>query len=169
MLKMCKICKEEKDISEFTVKNKKTDNRYTGCKPCRYQQRVESFGGPDGYREMQRKAYHTRWKERLLKTCKAYSKSEKGRKVSRDSYKNWVSKNPEKYKAHKAVKKAIANGSLVRSPCEVCGQFKLRSDGRSAIQAHHDDYSKPLEIIWLCHDHHAERHVWLREQQRKEA
>jgi len=40
--------------------------------------------------------------------------------------------------------------SLERQPCEVCGAQKA--------QAHHDDYSKPLDVRWLCTTHHAEWH-----------
>ena len=34
-------------------------------------------------------------------------------------------------------------------PCEVCGE---------SAQRHHDDYSKPLEVRWLCTRHHGEVH-----------
>lgn len=51
------------------------------------------------------------------------------------------------------TRRAIADGRLVRQPCERCSKLK--------VQAHHDDYSKPLEVRWLCpvcHNHlHAER------------
>ena len=45
---------------------------------------------------------------------------------------------------------AIRRGKLIRQPCEVC------SSGRA--HAHHDDYSKPLEIRWLCPKHHQQFH-----------
>jgi hypothetical protein len=49
---------------------------------------------------------------------------------------------------------AIRNGKLKRQPCEVCGTTER-------IEAHHDDYSKPLEVRWLCTTHHAEHHSKL--------
>ena len=52
--------------------------------------------------------------------------------------------------AHNAVRSAIKMGELKRQPCEVCGNEKS--------QAHHDDYSKPLDVRWLCQKHHYEHH-----------
>jgi len=56
------------------------------------------------------------------------------------------------------VEKAIEKGILTRGPCEVCNTQEVMSDGRSIVQAHHDDYSKPLEVRWLCQQHHYEWH-----------
>lgn len=50
--------------------------------------------------------------------------------------------------AHLAIVKALQNGSLQRGRCW-CGEIG---------QAHHEDYEKPLEVEWLCHRHHVERH-----------
>lgn len=44
----------------------------------------------------------------------------------------------------------IKMGRLIRKPCEICGESK--------VEAHHDDYSKPFEIRWLCIKHHHEFH-----------
>jgi hypothetical protein len=48
--------------------------------------------------------------------------------------------------------KAIRQGILKYLPCEVCGLDD------ASVQAHHDDYTKPLDIRWLCSWHHAEHH-----------
>lgn len=60
--------------------------------------------------------------------------------------------------AGRAVLKAIQAGELVRpAVCSRCG-------GGKRIEAHHPDYSKPLEVMWLCrrchyHEHgHAQEH-----------
>lgn len=60
----------------------------------------------------------------------------------------WRNENPSRYRAHVAVGKALARGELVKQPCEVC----QTTEGR--IDAHHDDYSKPLKVRWLCRKHH---------------
>ncbi|TXH55919.1 MAG: hypothetical protein E6Q97_07710 [Desulfurellales bacterium] len=63
----------------------------------------------------------------------------------------WAKNNVEKRKAHSAVNYAVRSGRIKKLPCEVCGS-KVR------IQGHHDDYSKPLEVRWLCQVHHKELH-----------
>jgi hypothetical protein len=47
--------------------------------------------------------------------------------------------------------RAVKQGKILKSPCEVCGTDV-------DIQAHHDDYSKPLDVRWLCRKHHQEHH-----------
>jgi len=71
--------------------------------------------------------------------------------------------------AQNMVEYAIRKGILQRrSDCELCGGVGVFIDGRSKIQAHHDDYNKPLTVRWLCQKCH---HKWHRdnEAKRKEA
>jgi hypothetical protein len=56
----------------------------------------------------------------------------------------------QRMRARERVHHEIRQGRIVRQPCEVCGAPKT--------QAHHADYSKPLEVRWLCHEHHRELH-----------
>ena len=53
--------------------------------------------------------------------------------------------------------KAIKKGVLIPKDCECCNERYRFKDGRNAVQAHHDDYNKPLEIRWLCQKCH---HSW---------
>ena len=56
-------------------------------------------------------------------------------------------------RAYYALDRALKSGELVREPCEVCG--------RKPAQAHHHDYSRPLDVHWLCQEHHKAEHVAL--------
>lgn len=57
---------------------------------------------------------------------------------------------PVKRRCRAATKRAVREGLLVRLPCEVCGDVNT--------EAHHEDYTKPLEVRWLCFRHHREAH-----------
>ncbi len=64
--------------------------------------------------------------------------------------------------AHHAVETAMRSGALERPDrCEKCGETPpLRRDGGSQIEAHHDDYNRPLDVRWLCKRCH---HAWHRD------
>jgi len=68
----------------------------------------------------------------------------------RKSREEWWERNYEKKIAHNKTRNAIRDGKLKKESCEVCGSKK--------VEAHHDDYSKPLEVRWLCKKHHMEHH-----------
>ena len=55
-------------------------------------------------------------------------------------------------KAHSIFASAVKRGKLTRPvSCSQCAAVPPRGkDGRSQIQGHHPDYSKPLEVVWLC-------------------
>ena len=55
-------------------------------------------------------------------------------------------RNPEKHRAYQLIRREIKTGRLIRQPCEVCGE--------SNAQAHHANYSRPLDVQWLCFYHH---------------
>ncbi len=59
-------------------------------------------------------------------------------------------RHPERHRARMAAHSATQSGRLVRQPC-FCGV--TRAEG------HHPDYSRPLEVEWLCRRHHVERHT----------
>lgn len=58
---------------------------------------------------------------------------------------------PEKEAARRKVRYAVQWGHLTPKPCERCGADEA--------QAHHHDYSKPLDVEWLCRPCHTETHV----------
>jgi len=60
-------------------------------------------------------------------------------------------------KVHHITEKAILKGKLTPEPCEECGEYNFMKDGRVSVQAHHNDYNKPLTIKWLCQKCH---HKW---------
>lgn len=57
---------------------------------------------------------------------------------------------PNKIKARKLYRIALNKGKLIKKPCKVCGTDN--------VEGHHIDYSKPLEVMWLCRKHHRQWH-----------
>jgi hypothetical protein len=70
------------------------------------------------------------------------------RKKQRKFAENWRINNPDKISAHNAVYRALNSGTLVRPKhCSRCPYD-------AKIEAHHNDYRKPLEVTWLCRKCH---------------
>ena len=91
-------------------------------------------------------AYRAANREQLLERQRAYGKARyaAGHRVVVD---------PVKLRARRAIDRNVRRGKLAKpTACPECG----RTD--RPIQAHHDDYSKPLDIAWLCSVCHGARH-----------
>lgn len=57
----------------------------------------------------------------------------------------------KKIRVRSLTRSYIKAGKLVKMPCEVCAYDKY-------VEAHHDDYDKPMDVRWLCRNHHREHH-----------
>jgi hypothetical protein len=141
--KTCTKCGLIKDLQEFDKNSTMTYGRMNSCKQCKSKYNKEySLKNPEKIR-----ARNSRIRKKTPEQLKAH-----GRFV-----RAYWKKFPERKKANDAVNHAIRYGKLKRQPCEVCGNPKS--------QSHHDDYSKPLEVRWLCPIHHkvADKERKLRE------
>ena len=79
---------------------------------------------------------------------RAFMRTVAGKASARRYHKNRRDK--RKHTVRLFTNAAVQLGVLAKQPCEVCGVKK--------VQAHHDDYSKPLDVRWLCLTHHAAHH-----------
>lgn len=79
----------------------------------------------------------------------------KVRSKTRNAYFKKYKKRVDKKKifARYLVSQALKKGELKRLPCE-----RYTSQCRGRVEAHHDDYEKPLNVKWLCSLHHRVRH-----------
>lgn len=122
------------------------------CKDCRIEKNSLEFYGVQGECKSCTKK---RVKLNYFKNHAYYAQYEKerqknpNRRLKKIEYQRTLrKKSPEKYKARNIVSSKIRAGTLKREKCVICGNIKS--------QAHHTDYLKPLEIIWLCRKHHME-------------
>jgi hypothetical protein len=134
-MKVCVQCGAEKPLTEFYKHKQMSDGYLNKCKSCK-------------------KEYQ---KEHRLENVEYYRSYDKQRQKNRDRQKaiqasslRWRKRNPDKYKAQTAVGNAVRDGKLVKEPCQVCGD--------QSVHAHHEDYTKPLDVVWLCPKHHSEKH-----------
>ena len=68
---------------------------------------------------------------------------------AQDRERNRRRRNDERVKARNKVKVALRNGTLVKpNCCEYCGVSGV------PLEAHHEDYTKPLDVRFICEDCH---------------
>lgn len=135
--KACNVCRATKPRTDFHRRAASPDGLASRCKACQSDYDRARLHKPD----------------RVL-ARKKYKATPEGTAKLRRSSSEWRKRNRIKANAHLAVARALRNGSLVKRPCERCGH-----DGY--VEAHHDDYSKPLDVTWLCDPHHKARHKEL--------
>ena len=153
-MKTCSICHKKLPFEEC-IKSKRADGRPVfRCKPCsdeaarhivdikvcRYcgsSRPTYDFGPRKGGRNGL-KSY--------CKQCEATRRRDYRATMSCRGTKT------DKQNAYREYRAAIKSGELQRGPCSVCGTTVN-------VHGHHPDYSKPLDVVWLCSKHHCEEHV----------
>lgn len=135
-MKYCSKCENKKDRSEFDTHRKSKDGLQGWCKDCHRQYRRSNIG-----KEVSRKAEGKYQKTSKGKeTIQKQRQTDKGKECSR----RYRTQYPEKTKARSILNKEIAAGRILRpSHCESCFEERF-------VEGHHEDYSKPLDVEWLC-------------------
>lgn len=143
--KKCSGCGLELPLTEFNKKRNNKDGLQDKCRKCfseynkaRYASNKEKF--KKDVREYRENNLESVFKTRL-KMCE---------------------KNPNHKNANEAVSLALQVGAI-RNPgiCYGCGC----DSSEHRIEAHHHDYSKPLDIIWLCTPCHRRMDAQRRERE----
>lgn len=105
---------------------------------------------------------HPRMKDGHLNKCKECTKLDvvrhrahnlekvKAYDRSRPYRKSRTPRDPQKAKARWTFSNAKRDGKIAQQPCQVCGS--------RISTGHHHDYTKPLEVTWLCWEHHGKMH-----------
>jgi hypothetical protein len=134
-MKKCFKCGEEKEFSEFYTHAKMTDGHLSKCKKCTC---IDS----------------TINRNRNVEKIRAYDRR-RGNRQSSSYYVFYKVLNSKKKKASGRVNNAVRDGKIEKkTSCENCG-----SDGGGRIYGHHNDYDKPLEVVWLCQACHCQWHA----------
>lgn len=137
MQKHCGKCGETKDIGEFYKNKTAKDGHQNYCKPCWKKDCADrKLRNPDRRRQISRDSARRAAAERaegirpkLVYRRKPYDIKEQARRRLQDR---------------------VARGVIIRQPCMFCGE----PNG----DAHHEDYTRPLDVHWVCRLCHAKVH-----------
>lgn len=150
-MKRCNKCSEVKPLAEFYRDKGSPDGHRWYCKTCfGAQVKARREANPD-----QKKAVDRAWKDQHPEQVRAYRRGWvlRHRNEKAEQNKKYRGQNPEKDAAHQSLNYAVRTGRLIKpKACERCGE-------NERIQGHHEDYSQPLQVIWLCRPCHAKRHA----------
>ena len=138
MSKLCKKCGHNKPLDQFYRHPTESQGRAYVCKECKKAYTRSRYAVNSQNPEWMVKA--RRWS-----LTEALSPAGKARRIA------WEKRNPEKVAARVALGNAVRDGR-VQKPC-ACSRCNTPT---WPLHGHHKDYSKPLDVTWLCAKcHHA--------------
>ena len=147
-MKTCFKCAQLKPTSEFYVHRRMSDGHLNKCKSCSKK---------DVANRVAIKRLIPEWvvseRERCRKKQERYRHLGLAKQVTREVKARWEERHPLKIDAHKKAHRAVRSGKL-KNPgiCQDC------LDKTTNLDKHHEDYSRPLDIVWLCKKCHGIRH-----------
>ena len=137
--KECFKCNTVKPLEDFYKHSQMLDGHVNKCKECNKNDVT---------------ANRNKNIERVRAYDRARGKDPSRIKANTEITRVWRAEDKRRSAAHSRVSQAIRNGCLVRQPCVRCGEVKSL--------AHHEDYDKPLDVMWLCQPCHKQRHKELK-------
>jgi hypothetical protein len=147
-MKTCSKCGIPQPLSEFFRNSKTKDGLLGRCKTCcaEYSSSIDPI---------KRKEHNKKNRDRRRVNGSAAAYSREYRKSHRAEVLAYERERRNKNKARifaiNSANHAVRDGKIKISPCVVCGSTQ-------SLEKHHPDYSKPLEIVWLCRRHHLAVH-----------
>ena len=145
----CIKCYTDKPESEYYRSTLRANGKGE-CKTCTRARVVKNRKErADYYKEYERSRANL---PHRVKAREEYTKTVKGKERHKSGVKAYRTRNPKRYQAHNLVNNAVRDGKLFKpSVCESC------SVGCNP-HGHHCDYSKPLDVMWLCDPCHKKWH-----------
>ena len=168
--KACSKCGVVQPLSAFSLRSDSPDGHRADCKECvRAQDRERYQSNPEPAKQ-RAKTWYLANPERAADSRRqwALANQDKRSEVMKrwvlehpdrheEHRKKWRSANQEKVLCYQQLQYAVQKGELLKSAtCQKCGATDVR------IEGHHQAYSKPLEVMWLCSPCHKDLHVQQR-------
>jgi hypothetical protein len=149
-MKTCKSCCVEKPLDQYYKHKAMADGHLNKCIDC-VKDRVKKHRDENIERIRAYDAKRANWPRRIA-ARREYAKTEAGKLSHKKAMESYVVRYPLKKAAHHLLSNAIKYGKIKRQDsCSECGSTQK-------IEAHHDDYSKPLDVRWLCEFCHKDWH-----------
>lgn len=138
-MKRCSACRRKKSGKLFYADKRRRDGLKSQCKKCHTRSSIDS-------RDKERHADRNRQFMRRARKVDPQKFRSRERLASRS--RPWSKEREARYQLNLAVARGV-----VKKPgnCEECGRDDLR------IEGHHKDYSKALEVEWLCSECHGKK------------
>ena len=136
-MKCCSACGENKELTDFQVREASNDGSTAACRVC--------------LQKRDKRRYPKEARKRA-EDHKTYMTTRSGKSAHKRATRKWLETSRLERAAHIILDNAVRDGKVTKGPCGVCGSTRR-------IHGHHDDYSKPLEVRWLCPKHHKEYHA----------
>lgn len=159
--KVCFKCEKNLPVEEFYKHPQMADGRLGKCKTCAKadsiatrNEKIEYYRNYDRARsENPARIANDRLRNMSASRAaqrRAYQQTDHGREITRKIKRAWAERNPRKRAAQILFRnRQRYDKSLAPQPCIRCG---------AKAHGHHENYDKPLEVIWLCPQHHKDRH-----------
>jgi len=162
--KKCFKCNTVKPLDDFYKHPRMKDGHVNKCKECnkRDVQQVRN-GNVEYYREYDRARSDD---PKRVQARKDYAERMKNDPIAKEKKKLYTKKYQDKHAikraAHLILGYEVKKGNITLTPCKKC----FNTDD---LNAHHEDYTKPLDIVWLCKTCHGKRHREINEEIRNGA
>jgi len=145
-MKPCKKCERVLPLDRFHRNARRKDGHDCSCKACMMAYKKAHAATPKA--KATRAVYALKSRKQRNRRLKKWR--QKNRKKLAAIQRRYRERHRQRYLARTTLSNAIRDGKIIRLCCEVCGKRG---------EAHHPDYSKPLEVRWLCKRHHEEVHA----------
>jgi hypothetical protein len=146
--KRCFKCQQELALEEFYRHPRMKDGRLNKCIECAKRDvtanRLEKLSYYRIYDKQRAFLPHR------IEARRAYMQTQKGKAAHAAALRRQQIRFPKKAKARQIVRNAVRDGAIARQPCIKCG---------AKAEAHHPDYDRPLDVVWLCPQHHKAAHA----------
>ncbi len=159
--KQCGKCGLVKPVARFHRLAAGVEERRSDCKDC-HNVASNEYGKTEKQKAYKR-AYGMKWRqtEAYQSWLASYLASDEVRERKREILRQHGTKyhnrsraqDPIPYRARDAINKAVRRGKLQKPvACSRCHRSGI------TIHAHHEDYSRPLDVVWVCQRCHLAIH-----------